>query len=168
MLKDLYDISVEMLSEESDDIGYKRALEDFPQLNKGRLDYLIANCLVDCYIPDSLDWTDAVIRRSDLLKASEQLVSIQSSYERIKNQGEIYFRKDINGTLSKMVYLYCFFKEMREFNFHPVDSLNLRFITVRVNESSRLQYREGFNIIELLTSGKLNGLLEGVHEKCKN
>jgi hypothetical protein len=165
ILRELYQDAYESMVDEGDSIELPEALLSYPKLHRGLLAYLINNCLVDSYMKDREDLDTSVIRKSDLDLAQLRLDIVETRFRRILKDNSLFLKKDVNNVLKKMVYICLFIQEFGEYKFYSLDNMNLRFLTVKVNEGTRLEYREGYNIIDLLLSGEMNGVLGEVKFK---
>lgn len=159
ILKDIYDENMDILCKSGEGLTYEEALHDYPRLNSTLLEYLVNGCYIESYQTDKQDVKSTWLRRSNLDEIVEKLKEVDTLYQGVLARNQFLLKKDVNSMIRSMIYLSLFFKVTRQYRFHPVETVNMRFLTVIVNRDTRLEYREGYNMVDIILSGEANGVL---------
>lgn len=159
VLTDIYTDNLQELRTNGEGLSFEEVLEEYPRLTPEALTYIIRGCYVESYQENREDILTSCTRKSDLDALLDEIRVVDSQFHRLVSGNEVLVKRDINHVRKRMIYTALFLRRLGQYNFHPIDSVNAKFLTVVVNKDTRLEYQEGFNIIDIVMSGKVNGLL---------
>lgn len=159
-LKYAYYADAQSLSKSGDVITFDEALSLYPILSQTTLYALVRECHLECYIVDALNIGKTLIRHTGLKQVLKKLQMVSTVYNHMVYTNPDLVKRDINGMIRRILYLATFFNEFRQYKYCPIEAVHNGFITIVRYKNTRLQYREGFNLVDIILSGEFSGLIK--------